>query len=299
MSTFWSIWVIVITVVCLALVLWVLLANRKVAIADDQDPENRTTGHNYDGIEEYDNPLPRWWFQLFILTMVFSAIYLVLYPGLGNFKGILNWTSTGELQHDIEQGQKAYEKSYAIFNKMSVDDLVDDADAMKMGARLFSNNCAVCHGADAGGNFGFPDLTDKDWLYGGTPDTIQATITNGRQGAMPAWGSLLGEEKVGQVVEYVLSLSAQDHSAALAEQGKVVFEQNCAVCHGADGKGNQAMGAPNLTDSIWLYNGTREGITQTVRGGRNNQMPAQKDLLREEKIHLLTAYVYSLSQPVD
>lgn len=295
MSTFWSLWIIVLTLTCLALVFWVLMANRKVAVDDEDDPENRTTGHIYDGIEEYDNPLPRWWFQLFLITMVFGIVWLVLYPGLGNFKGILGWTSTGELARDQEKALVTYEKSYGVFSKMSADELAENPKAMKMATRLFANNCSVCHGADAGGNFGFPNLTDNDWLYGGSPEQIETTLVNGRQGAMPAWSNVLGDQKIGLLTEYVLQISGQEHDAAMAEQGATLFSQNCAVCHGADAKGQYSTGAPNLTDDIWLYAGTRDGIKQSLRNGRANQMPAQKDLLREDKIHLLAAYVYSLS----
>ncbi len=296
MSIFWSLWIIVLTVSCLALVFWVLMANRKVAVSDDEDPENRTTGHVYDGIEEYDNPLPKWWFNLFLLTIVFGVIYLILFPGLGSFKGVLGWTSTGELARDQKRALVSYEKSYGVFNDMSVEELIDNPKAMKMGARLFANNCAVCHGADAGGNFGFPDLSDTDWLYGGSPAHIQQTITDGRNGLMPPWGPVLGEEKIGKAAEYVLQLSGQEHNAALAEEGAQIFQQNCTICHGPTGEGLISVGAPNLTDDIWLYEGSKEGIVQSLRNGRANQMPAQKELLREDKIHVLSAYVYSLSQ---
>ncbi|GAB2197652.1 cytochrome-c oxidase, cbb3-type subunit III [Sessilibacter sp. MAH4] len=296
MSTFWSLWIIVLTLANLVLVLWVLLANKKVAVRDDADPENKTTGHVYDGIEEYDNPLPKWWFQMFILTMVFAVFYLAAYPGLGSWKGLLGWTSVNQLEAEQEKALESYKESYGVYNEMSIEELAQDPRANKMGARLFANNCAVCHGADAGGNFGFPNLTDHDWLYGGTPDAIKATLTNGRRAAMPAWGSILGEEKIAQVTEYVLSVSGREHDAAQAEVGSKLFLQNCAICHGADAKGQYITGAPNLTDDIWLYDGSPAGIRQTLRNGRNGVMPAQGDKLREDKIHLLTAYVYSLSQ---
>lgn len=296
MSTFWSLWIIVLTLANLVLVLWVLLANKKVAVRDDADPENKTTGHVYDGIEEYDNPLPKWWFQMFILTMVFAVFYLAAYPGLGSWKGLLGWTSVNQLEAEQEKALESYKESYGVYNEMSIEELAQDPRANKMGARLFANNCAVCHGADAGGNFGFPNLTDHDWLYGGTPDAIKATLTNGRRAAMPAWGSILGEEKIAQVTEYVLSVSGREHDAAQAEVGSKLFLQNCAICHGADAKGQHITGAPNLTDDIWLYDGSPAGIRQTLRNGRNGVMPAQGDKLREDKIHLLTAYVYSLSQ---
>ena len=194
MSTFWSLWVIVLTLTCIALCTWILFANRKVAKRDDEDPENKTTGHVYDGIEEYDNPLPKWWFQLFVGTIIFALIYLALYPGLGNWKGLWGWTSVGELAAAQEKAREDYVDSYDAYSKMSIEELSKNADAMKMGVRLFANNCAVCHGADGGGNYGFPNLTDNDWLHGGTPEKIQESIALGRNAAMPALGDVLGED---------------------------------------------------------------------------------------------------------
>jgi len=295
MSTFWSLWIIVLTSVNLILLLWVLLANRKVAVSDEADPENRTTGHVYDGIEEFDNPLPKWWFYLFILTFVFTVFYLILYPGMGNWKGLLGWTSVNQLEAQQAKAKSAYQDSYGIYSTMSVEELALDSGAMKMAQRIYSNNCAVCHGADAGGALGFPNLTDDDWLYGGTPALIKETLINGRQAAMPAWQGVIGEKGIADVTEYVLSMSGRDHNEEQAVVGKTLFEQNCAACHGLNGKGNIAVGAPNLTDDIWLYDGSAAGIRQTLRVGRNGVMPAQKDRLRDDKIHLLTAYVYSLS----
>ncbi|MCA0900492.1 cytochrome-c oxidase, cbb3-type subunit III [Microbulbifer agarilyticus] len=299
MSTFWSVWVIVLTLANLALVTWVLFANRKVAVSDQDDPENKTTGHVYDGIEEYDNPLPKWWFLLFVITLVFSAAYLVIYPGMGNFKGIGGWTSVGALKADQAKAQAEFKETYGKYAEMPIEQIAENRDALKMGARIFANNCAVCHGADGGGNYGFPDLTDNDWLYGGSPEKILETLHNGRQGMMPPQEPIIGGDGVKQVAEYVLSLSGQEHDAALAEQGAQVFGTVCMACHGADGKGNQALGAPNLTDDIWLYGGTREEIQHSVRGGRSNNMPSQKDKLREDKIRLVAAYVYSLSRQED
>lgn len=296
MSTFWSLWVIVLTLTCIALCTWILFANRRVAKRDDQDPDNKTTGHVYDGIEEYDNPLPKWWFQLFVGTIIFSFIYMALYPGLGNWKGLLGWTSVGELTASQEKAREDYVDSYDVYSKMSIEELSKNADAMKMAVRLFANNCAVCHGADGGGNYGFPNLTDNDWLHGGTPEKIQESIVQGRNAAMPGWGDVIGEDGVATVTEFVLSLSGLEHDATKVDAGKTIFTANCSACHGMDAKGQVAMGAPNLTDDIWLYEGSREAVAKTVRYGRINRMPAQKELLREDKIHLLTAYVYSLSK---
>ncbi len=300
MSTFWSLWITILTVTNLVLLLWILFANRKRAVVGEENTEAKTTGHEYDGIEEYDNPLPRWWFFMFLLTFVFSAAYLVIYPGLGAYKGIEwkdtgAWTSVGELRGDQAEAEKIYAETYGVYSKMPIEDLARNPDALKMGFRLFVNNCAVCHGSDGGGNPGFPNLTDKDWLYGGTPEKILETITHGRKAAMPAWGALLGEQGIADTAEYVLSLSGAEHDAAKAAVGKKHFDTNCVACHGVDGKGNQLVGAPNLTDDIWLYGGEPATIRQTLRHGRNGVMPAQKDLLKEDRIHLLAAYVYSLS----
>ena len=296
MSMFWNFWIVGLTLINLALILWVLLANRKVAVKDDADPENRTTGHVYDGIEEFDNPLPKWWFQMFILTMLFAVGYLALYPGLGSWQGLWGWTSVNQLEAQQEKALAQHESSYGAYSQMSVKALADEPRAMKMAGRIFANNCAVCHGADGSGALGFPNLTDNDWLYGGSPEKIKETLVNGRQAAMPAWSSLLGETGIAQTADYVLSLSGQEHDVELAKAGEKIFATNCVACHGADGKGLHALGAPNLTDDIWLYEGTPAGIRQTLRNGRNGNMPAQKERLREDKIHLLSAYVYSLSQ---
>lgn len=295
MSIFWNIWIIGLTLICLALVVWVLLANRKVALRDDEDPENRTTGHNYDGIEEYDNPLPRWWFQLFVGTLVFAAGYLIWYPGLGSFAGIGGWTSKNQLQREQEQALTENSAMFETYVSMPIAELAQEPKAMKMGLRLFSNNCAVCHGADGGGAYGFPNLTDNDWLYGGTPELIQQTITHGRSGNMPAWGAVIGEQNVLAVTEFVLKLSGQKFNTPQAQVGAKVYRQNCAACHGENGQGNIALGAPNLTDDIWLYSGEKESIAQSIRSGRANVMPEQQEKLRKQNIHILAAYVYSLS----
>lgn len=301
MSTFWSLWIIGLTLINLALVLWVLLANRKVAVRDDESPENRTTGHVYDGIEEYDNPLPRWWFKMFIATFVFAGAYLIIYPGLGSFKGFYpgGWTQELELQRHQERADELYSEQFGEYSAMPIEQLASDENAMKMALRLFGNNCAVCHGADGGGNYGFPNLTDNDWIWGGEPAQIKQTIEQGRTGVMPPWAAILGEEGVVDTAEYVLSLSGREHDADKASRGAAHFQRNCVACHGADGTGNQMLGAPNLTDDIWLYGGEPVDIRQTLREGRNGVMPAQKELLKDSRIHLLAAYVYSLSLPYE
>lgn len=295
MSTFWSLWISVIVLGTIVGCVWLLWAVRKGQTTDTET--DRTTGHSFDGIEEYDNPLPKWWFYLFLATCVFSLGYLVLYPGLGNFQGILGWSSANQWEAEVAAAEEKYGEIYAQYGNTPVAELAEDEDALKIGQRLYANNCQVCHGSAARGQIGFPNLTDDDWLYGGSPDAILETLHNGRQGAMPAKGVMpnMTGEQVDQVVNYVLSFSGREKDAEAAEAGAAVFAQGCAACHGADGKGMQSVGAPNLTDNIWLYGSTYEWIKETVLYGRQNRMPAQSGRLSDDQIQILAAYVYSLS----
>lgn len=297
MSTFWSIWIIVFTAITIVGCTWLLFANRKVEVSDDaKEGEAQKTGHVYDGIEEYDNPLPGWWFKMFLGTVIFGVIYLVLYPGLGNFGGVLGWTQVGQWEEEVAEAEAKYAPLYEQYSETPVEELIANPEAMKMSRRLFNNNCAVCHGSDGRGSYGFPNLADSDWLYGGSVEDIKASIVNGRQGAMPALGGALGEEGVDKVAEYVFKISGREHDAEKAEAGGQLFATYCVACHGTDGTGNKMLGAPNLTDGIWLYGGSPTLVRHTIRNGRNGNMPAQADKLKAEKIHLLTAYVYSLSK---
>ena len=269
-------------------------------------------GHVWDeDLAEYNNPLPRWWMWLFYITIVFSLGYLAVYPGLGNFAGSFNWTSVNEYEAEIKQANAEYGPIFEKYVKVDVATLSKDSQANAVGQRLFLNSCAQCHGSDAGGAKGFPNLRDKDWLYGGDPAAIEASIANGRNGVMPALGDAIGgEQGVNEMAEYVRSLAGLKHNAAMAAVAKPKFVI-CGACHGVDGKGNQQLGAPNLTDDIWLYGSSVETIAATIKEGRgSNQltpgqsaMPAQKDHLGAAKIRLLAAYVYSLGggmpAPVD
>lgn len=295
MSNFWSVYIIAIVALNIGGCAWLLMWTRKMNPEDL--PADGTTGHEYDGIREYNNPLPRWWLVLFWLTIVFAVAYLALFPGLGKYQGLLGWTSQKEVAQAEAAYQQQYGALYANYAKVPVEELAKDPRAMQIGGRLFANNCAACHGSDAHGARGFPNLTDSDWLYGGEADRIVETITQGRNGMMPAWQPILGDDGVKQVANYVLTLSGRQADAGLAAAGKNVFASNCAACHGADGKGNPFMGAPNLTDGTWLYGGSLATIEQTIANGRNGHMPAQKDNLGDERIHLLAAYVWSLSHP--
>lgn len=307
MSTFWSIWITVITLgsifACLGLL---YICNKNITDVE----EGESMGHSFDGIEELNNPLPTWWKYLFIFTCVGGLVYFALYPGLGNFKGLLGWTSDNEYAREIEAADKKYA---AVFNKLvkteesnyteyrAIEDIAKDPEAVKVGQRLFIQNCSQCHGSDARGAKGFPNLSDKDWLYGGTPAEIKATIMHGRAGVMPGWLATLdadsakSKQKVSDVTTYIIGLSGRKVNARQSEAGKTVFMQTCSACHGADAKGMTMLGAPNLTDKIWLYGGSKKAIIETVSYGRNGVMPAWSQILGEDKVTLLTGYVYSLN----
>ena len=292
MASFWSYWIIILTTVTIVGISWILFANRK----REQQSTEKTTGHVYDGIEELDNPLPAWWFYMFVITIVWGIGYLIVYPGMGNYAGAIGWTQVGQYDKEVAAAEEKYREMRDRYLALPVEEIAVDPAVRKMGMRLFANNCAQCHGADAGGAYGFPNLRDDDWLYGGDAATIKATLVNGRQAVMPAWGSVIGDEGIADVTQYVLSLNGRDVDPARAEAGKTVFQTYCVACHGADGTGNPALGAPNLTNGVWLYGGSAEQISQTLHAGRNGMMPAFKDTLSEDKIHILTAYVYGLNK---
>ena len=289
----WSLFVAAGTVLSLLFCLFVLLvAARRREMASDN-----TTGHVWDeDLREMNNPLPRWWLWLFVITVVFSAIYLALYPGLGSLAGSLKWTSEGQHAAEIAKTRASMAPLYAQFTGQSAEALAGNEQAMGIGQRLYLNNCAQCHGSDARGSKGFPNLTDSDWLYGGSHETIIATLTNGRQGNMPALGAALGgAAEVRNVAHYVLSLSGSPHNDVAAQLGKAKYTV-CAACHGADGQGNPALGAPNLTDKVWLHGGSLAAISEQIDKGRNNLMPAHKEFLGPERSKILAGYVWSLSQ---
>jgi cytochrome c oxidase cbb3-type subunit III len=292
-SSGWSLFVAAVTIIGLVLCLVLLaIASKRTVMANDN-----STGHVWDeDLREMNNPLPRWWVWLFVLTVVFSVVYLALYPGLGTNPGSLKWTSAGQHQAEVDKARATMAPLYAKFVSLPAEALAKDAQAMAIGERLFANNCAGCHGADARGSKGFPNLTDGDWLYGGGHDKIKETITNGRQGVMPPMAAAVGTaEDVRNVANYVLSLSGSPHNAVGAQLGKAKFAA-CAACHGPDGKGNQALGAPNLTDKIWLHGWGEEAVVAMINNGKTNQMPAQAQRLSAEQIHVLAAYVWNLSQ---
>jgi cytochrome c oxidase cbb3-type subunit 3 len=320
MSDFWSIWITVLTlgtlVGCYLLLRWCLKNFAGVK-------EGESLGHSFDGIEELNNPLPKWWSSFFLVTIIWGFGYLLVYPGLGNWEGLFGWKSANKhvlsladskaqaeaaakegkiVQYDreVKQAEEKYAPIFKAYAERSIEDLASDPEALKVGQRLFLQNCSQCHGSDARGTTGFPNLTDNDWLYGGTPEKIEETILHGRQASgMMAWAPMIGgEEGVKNVAAYVLSLSGRKAKEGDPELGKATFAM-CAGCHGPNGQGSWAMGlpmgAPNLSDNIWLYGGSEKAVQESIRNGRAGIMPAWKDILGEEKVHVIAAYIYSLS----
>ncbi len=297
----WSIYIGAATILgllaCLALLMVASKARAAPAGAGTAAADH-STGHVWDeDLQELNNPLPRWWMLLFVITIVFAALYLGLYPGLGSAAGALQWSSAGQYQEEQEQAATAMAPVYAKFAAMPAPELARQPRAMAIGERLFINHCAACHGSDAKGSKGFPNLTDTDWLYGGSPEKIVESITHGRQGMMPPMAAAVGSAAdVSNLANYVLSLSGSAHNSIAAAAGRAKFAL-CAACHGADGRGNQALGAPNLADKIWLHGWGEELIVAMVNNGKTNVMPAQEGRLTAAQIHVLGAYVWRLSQP--
>jgi len=296
MTSGWSLFVVLVTIVNIIACVWLLRWTAKPKSATEKIGGGADTGHVWDkDLREYNNPLPKWWLWLFYITVVFGLVYLVLYPGLGTFKGIKGWTQANQYEAERAAVEAKAAEWFAPFASMTVPQLAGDAKAMSTANNLFQNNCAQCHGSDGGGARGFPNLSDADWQWGGDADTIVQTITAGRMAAMPPWGEVLGPDGVEEAVAYVQTLSGQPADAAKAAAGKTRFETVCAACHGMDGKGNPLLGAPNLTDQTWLYGSDAATIRETIVKGRNGQMPSFGDKLGEQRVRLLAAYVTRLS----
>ena len=354
MTFFWSSWITILSIMCWGGILGVLLMVLKYKPEVEEDG---TTGHTYDGIQEYDKPLPKWWLVIFFGSIIWGVAYWVFFPAIfpSKWEGIATvevdgetvpWTSHNELNSELESNNKVFTdnfeqnilakanangatKSLASLSEMQatlrrsetppadlqtkidektaelapyVEKLAENPNALKVGSRLFLQNCSVCHGSNAKGATGYPNLTDNDWIYGGEATNILTTLHKGRVGGMPAWRDQIGEDGVRAASEYVLSLSGDNGSKnngeldkTMVAQGSAIFQQNCALCHGKDGKGMISAGAPNLTDNIWLYGGDRETVRNTLRYGRAGVMPQWETKLGNERIMLLAAYVYSLS----
>jgi cytochrome c oxidase cbb3-type subunit 3 len=288
MSNFWSVFIIVLVVGNIIGIVWLLLATAKGV--DSNDPE--TTGHEWDGIKELNNPLPRWWLWLFVLTIIYGVGYLYFYPGLGAYEGSLGWSQKGQYEQAKQENSARKADFYSEFETLDIPSLAINAKAMDSAERLFGNNCAICHGSDGGGAKGFPNLTDADWLYHNDPASIVATLTNGRAGVMPDLN--LSPADVTVMAYYVKYLSGEQVSEHVQREGKKRFA-TCAACHGPDGKGNKTLGAPNLTDQIWLYGSRIADIEAILRNGKRGNMPSFKATLSETEIRLLSAYVLAIS----
>jgi cytochrome c oxidase cbb3-type subunit III len=291
-SDFTHWYIVVITVGTVLGIIWLIWWTRHLPV-EHTDAEN-TTGHVWDGdLQERNNPLPRWWLGMFYLSIIFAAIYLMLFPGLGGYRGLLDWSAGDRYEQEQAAALERLQPLYDVYDQLSILTLSQHEQAMGTAKRLFINYCGQCHGSDAAGRPGFPNLTDDDWLYGGKAEAVIQSITQGRDGVMPAMGAALNPEAQSQVVAYIQSLSGQSHEANQAESGKRVFATYCAGCHGIDGKGNVLMGAPNLTDSIWLYGGDAVTLRTTILNGRAGKMPSHRALLDDTQIRLLAAYLLS------
>jgi cytochrome c oxidase cbb3-type subunit 3 len=295
MSSGWSLYIAIFAIINIVACLWLLWWTSKRRPEQPSATTEKTTGHQWDGISEYNRPLPRWWLNLFYLTIVFAFAYLAFYPGLGNFAGSSGWTSAK--QHDAEAAaaDAKLQPLFAAFRAKTLPELIHDPEAQRLGRAIFANNCTTCHGSDAKGAKGFPNLTDQDWIWGGAPETVLTTILHGRQAAMPAWGAVLGADGAAAAAVYVQSLSGQSADPTLVATGRKSFQTICAACHGPEGRGNPLLGAPNLTDNIWLYGGDFQTIQQTIINGRNGQMPAHQPLIGEDRVRLAAAWVLAQS----
>jgi cytochrome c oxidase cbb3-type subunit 3 len=295
MSSFWSAWIIILTVANIIGAVWLLWATSR-SRPGDQPVAGETTGHTWDGdLKEYNNPLPRWWLWLFYLTVVFSIIYLILFPGLGNFAGVTGWSQVGRYEQEVAAAEEKYGPFFARFADMDLAAIAADEDAMAAAANIFGNRCAQCHGSDGRGGKGFPNLADGAWQWGGDAGSVITSIAQGRAGVMPPMAeSIGGDAGVANMVDYVRSLSGLDHDADKAAQAQPMFAV-CGACHGMDGTGNPALGAPSLTDTAWLHGSDPGAIRETIVLGRNNQMPAQEPDLGKDKVRVMAAYVLRLS----
>jgi len=297
MSAFWHWFVVITTLAFTAGMVWLFIATGKAKVPTGTNVEGKeTTGHVWDeDLEELNNPMPRWWLWLFYGTVIFSLIYLVLYPGLGRFGGVLGWSSSGQYQEERAAANAAFEARFGELVALPLEELAQHAGALEAGRNLYRTNCSTCHGSDARGARGFPNLTNNHWIWGGEPDQVWTSVYYGRQAVMPGFEGALGDSEVANTVAFVRQLSGQQVDADQAEAGREHFEILCAACHMPDGTGNPMLGAPDLTAGVFTYGGSPDDISETIRNGRHGMMPAQRDLLGEARARLVTAYVLSLN----
>lgn len=301
MSEFWSGWITVLTIVTLVLLFWILFATRRMK----SPTEDNNTGHEFDGIVEEDNPLPQWWLIMFVVTLIFGIGYLVVYPGMGNYAGALGWTSAKQHDAEAEVIAARFAKAAGEFSALSFEELMLDENANKAGGRLYANNCSVCHGGNAGGAIGFPNLSNASWQWGGSADKVVHSIAYGRRAAMPAWSAVMDDRQIDILADYIAVEAQREFSSAaekakaskseISRQGKQLYATYCVACHGRKMEGNPMLGAPSLVDDEWVYGASLESVKESIVSGRNGVMPAHQDLLSKEKIRLIAAYVLSLS----
>ncbi len=297
MSAFWHWFVVIITLVFIAVMVWLFVATGKARVPSGTNKEGEeTTGHVWDeDLTELNNPMPRWWLWLFYGTVIWSLIYLVLYPGLGNFGGVLGWTSEGQYAEEMERATAQFEERFGELSQRPLEELASHPDALRIGRNIFAHNCSTCHGSDARGARGYPNLTDGHWIWGGEVEQVWHSVYHGRQAVMPGFGGALNDQEVMRTAVYVQQLAGVPVDASLAAAGKRHFDMLCAACHGADGTGNPMLGAPDLTRGIFIYGGSMDDLRYTIVNGRQGVMPAQRDLLGEARARFVTAYVLSLN----
>jgi cytochrome c oxidase cbb3-type subunit 3 len=297
MSAFWHWFVVIITLVFTAVMVWLFIATGRAKVVSEADEEGgNTTGHVWDDdLREYNNPMPRWWLWLFYGTVIFSLLYLVLYPGLGRYEGTLGWSQEKQYEQQMAKAAAAFRERVAGLVEQPVAELAGNQRALEMGRNIYAHNCSTCHGSDARGAPGYPNLTDDHWIWGSEPQQVLETILNGRQAVMPPLGQALGEQGVTRVAVYVQQLAGKQVDSSMAAAGERLYQQNCVACHGPDGTGNPMLGAPDLTAGVYTYGGDLETLKTTISEGRNGVMPAQRDLIGEARSRLVTAYVLSLS----
>lgn len=298
MSTFWHWYIIIITVGTLIATVWFLLWSSRMKVpSSTREDGAETTGHVWDeDLRELNNPLPRWWLGLFWITVVFSIVYLILYPGLGRYEGLLGWSQEKQYEEEMTAAREAFQARFGHFDRMSLSELAGDPQAVEMGRNLFAHNCSTCHGSDARGTPGYPNLTDDHWIWGGAPEQIETSVLNGRQASMPPWREGLGEQGILNTAVYVQKLAGQPVDQVMAAAGKRNYQQFCVACHGAEGKGNPMLGAPDLTAGVYTYGGDLDSLRTTIADGRNGVMPAQEPLIGETRARLAAAWVLSLRQ---
>jgi cytochrome c oxidase cbb3-type subunit 3 len=296
MPAFWHWFVAAGTIVFIIWCVWLISWSAK------QGPQNVAdedlVGHKWDGdLEEWNNPAPKWWLYLYFITIAWAVGYMIAFPGLGSWEGALGWSQQGQYDAEMQAAAERYEPIYEEFAAMDFEALAKNEDANQLGKSLYASYCTTCHGSDARGATGYPNLADNDWLWGSSEDALVSTITNGRVAAMPVLAPALGgDQGVNNMVKYVRSLSGLVEADADAMSAQPMFVALCSACHTAEGTGNPIFGAPDLTDDIWLYGSSEDVVRTTITQGRNGMMPAHGELLGENRTKILAAYVYSLSQ---